>query len=441
MRINTKLCILLLALATGCGKDPEPGKPTSLERPYLRKLTVEGAKEVTIDHSTRTIQIVLPETYESDGIDLQMELIDGVSVSSTDPVKTFGFRGFHPIPLHIMNNYSQQFDTYTIYVDLEGEIDAYLHEDLHLTENGTCLANVAFTRGMGTVPERPSETDAMSAWLGDVENGKPAIKNTGSNLFEFADAYKLVPSENLDLTIRYKAQKFQFPRKQKLTKWIVRASVDSISTWWNRLPKNVGLHIGGGCFLPQKKYQIRLQNSAENVAAIPAEYKGTQRLGFKIPDNVKDGNYYLGVYEDNVLISQSIYTVSNDTRTMGIQQVWGESSDIVTAIALDAGKFEPIVSAAGKEIYVNPFPMFTRTVTQGVITEDQLPALRLAGNGTKHELAAKIREDRGFADNAFVLYYASYTLPQHLAPGKYTIQLNFKDSGVTGPFCKQLEIR
>jgi hypothetical protein len=441
MGINIKLYILVFAFLVGCKKDPEPRKPTALERPYLRKLTVEGAKEVTLDHSARTIQIVLPETYESDEIELQMELIDGVSVSSTDPVKTYGFRGFRPIPLHILNNYSQQYDTYTIYVAVEGEIEAHLWEDLYLTENGSCEAVVVFTSGMGTVPERPSESDAMSAWLGDAKNGKPSIKNTGSNLFQFADAYKLVPSESLDLTIIYKEQKYQFPKKEKLTKWFVRASIDSLPSWWSRLPKSASLNIEGGCFMPQKKYQIKLQNDSENVRAIAAEYKGTQRLSFKIPDDVKDGNYYLGLYEGNELISKSIYTISNDTRTKGIQQVWSEYAEEVTPIALDAGTFESIISAAGKEIYVNPFPMFTRAFTQGAITEDQLPSLRLIGNGTTHELAPKIREDRHFGDSALVLYYASYKLPQHLAPGKYTIQLNYKDSGVTGPFCKQLEIR
>ncbi|MHA4742010.1 hypothetical protein [Dyadobacter sp. MSC1_007] len=240
----------------------------------MRKLAVAGSKEVTLDHSARTIQIVFPASYKSDEMELLMELIDGVSVSHTDPVKRFGFRGFKPIPLLILNNYSQQYDTYTIYVDVEGDIQAHLWEDLFLKENGTCVAPVVFTSGMGTVPERPSEVGEISAWLGDAKNAKPAIRNTGSGLFEFEDAYKLVSSESIDLSIRYKEQSFEFKEKQKLTKWIVRASIDSASTWWNSLFKNVAMNVGGGCFLPQKKYQIKLQNQA-SVAAIPTEYRGT----------------------------------------------------------------------------------------------------------------------------------------------------------------------
>ena len=439
--MNIKITLVILLFMAGCGKDPEPGKPTSLERPYIRNLKVEGAKEVTMDHSARTIQIVLPETYASDEMVLQMDLIDGVSVSSTDPIKKYGFRGFKPIPLNIMNNYSQQFDVYTIYVDVEGDIKAHLREDLHLTENGTCLANVVFTSGMGTVPERPSEEGAMSAWLGDSKNGKPAIKNTGSNLFEFADAYKLVPSESFDLSIRYGEEHYEFPEKEKITKWIVRTSVDSLSTWWNSLSQNTDLNIVGGCFLPQKKYQIKLQNYFVNVPAIQTEYKGPQKLAFKIPASVKNGNYYLGIYEGNELISKHIYTVSNDAHVRGIQQVWAEFSKEVTPIALDGGEFEPIVSAPGKEIFVNPYPMFTRTVSSAAVRADELPTLRIVGNGSTYDVPPQVREDRAFGDGAVVLYYPGYSLPAGIAPGKYAIQLNFKEWGVTGSFCKPLEIK
>lgn len=441
MRIKIILSVLFFAAIVGCEKNREPLKPTSLERPYLRKLTVDGAKEVTMDHSARTIQIVLPTTYDSDEIRLQMELIDGVIVSSEDPIKTYGFRGFKPIPMNIMNTYSQQFDTYTIYVDVEGEIQAHLREKLHLNEDGTCIADVFFDRGMGTVPERPSEVGEMSAWLGDLKNGKPAIRNTGSNLFQFADAYKLVPSESIDLSIVYKEQKYQIPEKQKLTEWIVRAAIDSLSTWWNSVPKSVGLNIVGGCFLPQKKYQIKLQNFFSEGPGIQTEYKGTQKLAFKIPDNTKDGNYYVGVYEDNKLISKNIYTISNEPHTKGIQQVWSEFSKEVTAIALDAGQFEPVVSGPGKEIFVNPYPMFTRIGSSSPVTTDQLPQLRLVGNGATYELTPQIREDRVFADAAFVLYYPAYSLPANITPGKYAMRLSFKDWGVTEPFCKPLEIK
>lgn len=85
MGIKVKLCILFLGFILGCKKEPEPGKPSALERPYLRKLTVAGAKEVTLDHTARTIQIVFPASYKSDEMELVMELIDGVSVSHTDP--------------------------------------------------------------------------------------------------------------------------------------------------------------------------------------------------------------------------------------------------------------------------------------------------------------------------------------------------------------------
>jgi hypothetical protein len=440
MGIKITLCVLLLGFILGCNKDPERAMPSALERPYLRKLAVAGSKEVTLDHSARTIQIVFPASYKSDEMELLMELIDGVSVSHTDPVKRFGFRGFKPIPLLILNNYSQQYDTYTIYVDVEGDIQAHLWEDLFLEENGTCMAPIVFTSGMGTVPERPSEVGEISAWLGDAKNGKPAIRNTGSGLFEFEDAYKLVPSESIELSIRYKEQNFDLKEKQKLTKWIVRASIDSASTWWNSLFKNVTMNVGGGCFLPQKKYQIKLQNQA-NVTAIPTEYRGTQKLGFKIPENIKDGNYYFGLYEDNVLISKSIFNISNDSQIRGFQQVWTETTTDITPIALDAGPFEPLVARPGKEIYVNPYPMFTSSVSGGIVTADKLPKLRITASGFTYELEPKIKEDRGFGDSAVTLYYAGYTLPENVVPGKYAIRLNFKDWGITEPFCKLLEIK
>ncbi|GGM82611.1 hypothetical protein GCM10010967_12830 [Dyadobacter beijingensis] len=430
----------MLGFILGCKSEPEPAKPSALERPYLRKLTVAGAKEVTLDHTARTIQIVFPATYKSDEMELVMELIDGVSVSHTDPVKNFGFRGFRPIPLLILNNYSQQYDTYTIYVDAEGEMDAYLREDLFLTENGTVVAPIVFTSGIGTVPERPSEVEEMIAWLGDTKNAKPAIRNTGSGLFEFDNAYNLVPSESIDLSFKYKEQNFQFKEKQKLTQWIVRVAIDSASTWWNSLSKNVAMNVGGGCFLPQNKYEIKLQNLT-NVTTIQTEYKGTQQLGFKIPDNVKDGNYYVGIYEGSTLISKSIFNVANDPKIRGFQQVWTETTNDITPIALDAGRFEPIVSSAGKEINVNPYPMFTANVSGGSITADKLPKLRLSANGSAYELEPKMKEDRRFGDGAVVLYYAAYTLPGNIAPGNYAMRLNFRDGGVTEPFCKFLEIK
>lgn len=319
-------------------------------------------------------------------------------------------------------------------------MDAYLREDLFLTENGTGIAPIVFTSGIGTVPERPSETDAMNAWLGDEKNGRPAIRNTGSGLFEFENAYKLVPSESIDLSFQYKEQNFQFTEKQKLTQWIVRAAIDSASTWWNSLPKKAALNVGGGCFLPQNKYEIKLQNQTY-VATIQTEYKGTQRLGFIIPDNVKDGNYYVGIYEGSTLISQSIFNVSNDPKIKGFQQVWTETTNDITPIALDAGLFEPLVSSAGKEINVNPYPMFTANSSGGSITADKLPKLRLSAYGSTYELEPKMKEDRRFGDGAVVLYYAAYTLPDNIAPGKYSMRLHFKDGGVTEPFCKFLEIR
>lgn len=431
----------MAALASGCTKEPEPSNQISMERPYLRKLTVEGAKEVTMDHSARTIQIVLPETYQFDEIQLQMELIDGVTVSSEDPFKTYGFRGFKPIPMNILNTYSQKYDTYTIYVDVEGEMQAHMRENLHLIEDGTCIADVVFDQGIGTVPERPSEAGEMVAWLSDSKNSKLAIKNTGSNLFQFADAYKLVPSETLNLSVVYKEQKLQISQNQKLTEWIVRAAVENLSTWWNIVPKGVDLNIAGGCFLPSKKYQIKLQNYFTEVPIIETEYKGTQKLGFKIPDNVKDGNYYIGVYENNHLISKSIHTVSNDPRTKGIQQVWSDFSKEVTAIALDAGEFKPVFSRAGNEIFVNPYPMFTRIGSGTAVTADQLPVLILVGTATTFEITPQVREDRVFGDAAFVLYYPAYSLPANIPRGKYAIRLRFKDWGVTEPFSKPLEIR
>ncbi|MHA4742009.1 hypothetical protein [Dyadobacter sp. MSC1_007] len=85
--------------------------------------------------------------------------------------------------------------------------------------------------------------------------------------------------------------------------------------------------------------------------------------------------------------------------------------------------------------------MFTSSVSGGIVTADKLPKLRITASGFTYELEPKIKEDRGFGDSAVTLYYAGYTLPENVVPGKYAIRLNFKDWGITEPLCKLLEIK
>jgi hypothetical protein len=447
MKIKSYYLFALLLILAGCDRKRSPEPSPSLETPFIRKATVAGAKEVVIDHVNRTIQIVLPQTFTSDVVGMHMDLVDGVNVTSggfavTEPIFTFAFKGSGPISMHINNNYSANYHTYKIYVDLEGKINAGLNDDLYVSEDGTCLTEIFFNTGIGTIPERPTESETVIATISDPKSNKQATGTLDPYFFLFQDAYKLLPADQVNLTITHKGEKFVMPEKVKFDRWHVRALFDSISTWWSVMPKNKGLTIGGGCFLQYKKYRLKLENAPQaKVVWVPVTYAGPRKLNVEIPDNITDGNYHVGLYEDEQPIAKFVYNITNKTEEKGIQQIWTGIDGHLTGNTMDGGTSESIKLNAGKDIYVNPFPMFIGTFDGPRVTVDKLPDLKITGSGFDYEIKPKLMEDRTFGDGALVLFYPSYTLPSDIKPGKYKIQLHYNDWGATAPFCKALEIK
>jgi hypothetical protein len=383
--------------------------------------------------------IVLPETYQKDIITLKMDLADGFTVAPEDPFISMNFRGFEPRPLTVTNTNTNTYITYKVYVDAEGGIKASLKEDLYVVGDGTGIADVNFTHGVGTIPERADEAEPMTATLRDLGNAANAVKNTGPYFFYFENAHKLLPSENVELSISYGQDKFVFPQKLKLKRHQISANFDNLSNWWNPIPTNKVINIDGGCFLPGETYRVKLENTPEKKALwVAAKYLGPDKLQVTIPSNVGNGNYYVSIFEDKNAISSTIYTISNKDDTKGFQRVW-------TNKPLDTefhpGFFEPVKAGAGEEIFISPFPILTGTFDGPKVTADKLPALKITGAQGSFEIFPKVREDRTYGDGALVLFYGAYTLPSGIKPGKYQLQLHFKDSGISGPFCKELEVK
>lgn len=442
MKIKTLYFFSLIMLLFGCKEREPKTRSTSLETPVLRKATVTGAKQVTIDQQNKIIQIILPETFTADKIRLDLDLVDGVSLGTEGPFFAFNFKGSAPMVMHVRNNYTDALFPYKIFVDLEGNMEANLASDLTVSPNGSCLANIKFTRGVGTIPERPNENSKMLAYLHNPTEPNSTIEGSGDLIFKFEDAFKLLSADHVGLKIEYADQKFVLPGKLSLKRFPMEASFDKLSTWWNLMPKNAEVKIKGGCFLKGKKYSVRLGNEpVEAALSVPAAYEDLQHLKFTVPASLSDGNYFVSVYEDDLKISDAIYTISNKDDQKGIQQIWKDYNPKVTFIALLSGEPTPIIANAGKELYVNPYPMLIGFYKGAEVPLEKLPTLKISGNGVMYELVPKKMIDDSFGDNALVLYYGAYTIPADIKPGNYKMHLKYKDWGETTPFCKLLEIK
>ncbi|MCF2488013.1 hypothetical protein [Dyadobacter sp. CY347] len=434
---NQLCCFVFYFMILGCERKHSPS-PTPGANIRLKNVTVEGAKSVLIDHDAKTIQVLLPESYQSDLITLKMDLAEGFVVTLDDPFISMYFRGFEPRPLIVNNTFTNAIILYKVYVDLEGALQARLKEDIYVTENGTAIADIDFTHGVGTIPERPDDAEKIEATLRDLSTGAAVVKNTGPYFFYFEDGYKLLPSENVELSITYYQEQFVFPQKLKLGRMQVGAQFDGISNWWHTIPKSQQITIAGGCFLPGKSYRVKLENAPENKALwVNAKYEGPDRLQVNIPSNVGNGNYYVSVYEDKDVISSTIYMISDRNNENGFQRIWTNKP---VDNEFDPGFFEPIKARAGEEIFISPFPIFTGTFDGPKVTVDKFPSLKIKGSQGSFDVFPKVKEDRTYGDGALVLFFGSYTLPVGVKPGKYQMQLNFKESGVSGPFCKELEV-
>ena len=214
-----KVCFYLFAVMicclAGCKKEKEldPDK-TLKEDLFLRSIKVAGAREVTIDTARNYIQIVLPEEYTDDIIDLQVDAAPGAELV-LDPWKTlysaghvkYHFRAAYPENFTMAIQSSSRTKSYKVFVEHEGPLTAELTSDLDLQIGGpntaAATAKIRFKSGVGSVPERPDLQEQIVPFLKNSSknaNVKGSFDN-GLGVIFFEDIYSLMEAEGTALSI------------------------------------------------------------------------------------------------------------------------------------------------------------------------------------------------------------------------------------------------
>jgi hypothetical protein len=322
--------MLFFCLFSSCKPEHDP---IPKEEQFLEKVIVNGAKDVKIDLTERTIQIILPESFKSDIVEINVALYPGASMdvqpwdnSITSNAVRFNFKGFPPKHFSIIkkeNGSGSLARDYTIYVKHEGEIDVELSSSLLLypagfttgETSGYSHATIKIKSGIGTIPGAPLDPEKIIPVLKDEKNN---ITVQGSHdapggYFSFENSEGLLFSASISLSLTYGSKYFLFPGTQKIFRAPIRALLPTEYQFFKPILKGEPIEVDGGFFLSNLKYHAKLENDfLASPVWLDARVKNSSTLTFSLPMSLNDGNYLVSIMEsDSVITKQSYNIVSN----------------------------------------------------------------------------------------------------------------------------------
>ncbi|CAG4990292.1 hypothetical protein DYBT9275_00497 [Dyadobacter sp. CECT 9275] len=453
--IRGKVLFILLGiinLLIACKHDNDIAPPR--DKQFIKSVYVKGASSIAIDSTNGIIQVVLPENYLDDVINIEVILYDGVILSDTTYSENkiaYKFRGARPKQFVVkqQNKDSIIGKYYFIYVRHLGKLTAELASDFlvypqnKITEpNDNCIGYIRLNSGMGSLPETPTSPQRLNGLLRDLPGNVnlTGFFDQGFSYLHFEGAYDLLRSRKAELSIFYGDKKFVFPSLPTVQRAPLTALVDVSLRQVGSLPKGKEIIIEGGYFLEDKKYYIKLGNDLHKEEfLVDAFYLGHNRISFVFPANLPDGTYLFSIFEDEDKINEISYTVSNDVSSRGIGQVWTENFSCPDRIIF-AKNAERIKLSKGQTFYVNPVPLQTQHVTLPNNPGREFPSLELRNEAGSVTLKSELKTDICYADYTINMFYGAFVIPESISPGNYQARLVYSDGGKSFPFWCFFEI-
>lgn len=453
-----KTCLFLSILSTllffGCKKEKEVDPEKVLEgNPFLTSIKVAGAQKVSIDTAKNQIQIILPEKFKDDVIDIELgmgkdaalELPPWRPLFSPGHVKYY-FRGLPPehFTLFKKTNFGTHAKSYAVFVKHEGPLSAELTSDIVLAPSSPTTARGAATivlrSGIGSIPETPD----------DVHKVIPFIKNSTKNIdrqgtwdfgvISFEDIFSLMDTDGSIVGLQYGDKTFQFPQMQKLGRSQVTVHFSYPDRLFRAFQKGVPTEFYGGIFLHSKNYSVTLQNGRlASPVNLPAKTIGISGLQTQFPSSLPDDQYLVSFYEGTQLIGNAPLVIARDTLARAIGQMWVEDSDEQgTHLQFPSS---PVVLVRGSQLLANPFPIIADHSGQPFDKAKKMPDLALRKNGKITILKARVKEDPTYADHSIRLYIGAYRIPADMPPGRYDAMMVLGENHYSLPYWSQIEIR
>jgi hypothetical protein len=454
-KLSLFLFLQIILLLPGCKKDKDIINPEMAKSndQLIRSILVKGAKSVTLDTTQRNIQIVLPESFTSDIIDLELNVVNGADLVKPSYSTLYEgnhvryyFKGMAPEEFAVSRPVKNAIlaRRYRVFVIHEGPLAAEFTSEFATANSGSEFISgeiaLRFKSGMGSYPAIPNEGSKLVATL--ENKGKKfnvASNYYGGNLY-FQEINPLLDTDDNEVSLVYGEKTFRFPTKQKIKKGRARIFFAYENLLFKAFPKGKTVSFSGGIFVGSKKYEVKIENdrmpSPLTFQAIP---KHVGSLTLQFPESLPDDHYLASIYEDDSLIGKSPIVIAKDSLQRAIGQMWtqpavGSSFSVVF-------QNDPVKTAKGKVLYANLFPVMVEGTNLPFDTTKVLPELELRNVGYSKSLKAVTKGDPSYGDGVFRLYYGAYTIPADVPTGKYEARFVFAKNERSLPFWSLVEIQ
>ncbi len=455
-----KVCFYLLALVIcflgSCKKDKEiDPEVVPVDDSFLKSVTVSGAREVQLDTGKRIIQVILPETFTSNMLDLKFDVpetselvvfADSLLVQANQI--RYPYIGSSPLIFKVGKKNKSTEKLYTVFVKHEGPLTAKLliAPVFHPSASDVSVsAEFQFLSGIGTIPETPISPLNPSVTLADPAKG---LSEDGTASYELHyisvdKCAKFLKSENLRLSISYGNEKFDFPEIKRIQRSGINGQVD-----WNRklfktITKGKTMQIQGGLFLPENHYQIELSNDRmPQPRKFEATFVDYSLLTFKLPSDLPDDQYLAQIYEGSTLIGKSAEPVASDSVKASVGSIWTEFAECPTFQMLLGGYASRTVLNKGQIFYAMPFPVIMEGQYGKPIDPNKpLPTLELKSGSETLRIQPSVKADWCYGDGSLYVYYGVFKIPANAPSGKYEARFISKENTASMPYWSQIEIR
>jgi hypothetical protein len=452
-KLSFYLLLQIILLLPGCKKDKEVApKVIEVKDKFLEAIKVNGAKEARLDTSTNTIQIVLPESFKDDILDIELSLAAGTELYIPQDLTRYTknhvryeFKAAYPETFIVQKTDPAKpgVKYYTVYVQHEGPLTAELKSEFSLTSSVNDIAGSVifkFKSGIGSIPEVP---DGKTVFAGSLTDPARNLTSVGECYESYLNIPKITPfleSENAVLSISYNEKKFEFPGKQKINR--IKPGVRTAPDYhlFRALPREQAIFTGG-VFLPSKHYKINVSNDRMTTPMVlEAKFRDYGSLAVNFPDNMPDDHYLFNIYEENDLIGKMLGTVSADSAKKSFCNIWTTFYECPT---FDVPyQTERVRLSKGQTFYAMPFPgILEWRYGAGVDKSKPLPDLELKSGDQVIVMKPAVRADWCYGDGTVYAYYGEYKMPANAPSGKYEARFIFAKNERSLPFWSLVEIQ
>lgn len=437
-------------------KDIDP-EVVPVEDSFLKSVTVTGAREIQLDTGKQIIQVVLPETFTGNVLDLKFDLTESSELSvfadsllvQANQIR-YSYIGSPPLMFKVGKK-NQSFPNeklYTVYVKHEGPLTAKLLIAPVFYPSASEIsvnAEFRFLSGIGTIPETPISPSNASVTLSDLAKGlsKDGVASSELHYIAIEECAKFLKSENLRLSISYDNEIFDFPEIKQIKRSGIIGQVD-----WNRklfktITKGKTMQIQGGLFLPENRYQIELSNDRmPQSRKFEAAFVDYGMLTFKLPADLPDDQYLAQIYEGSTLIGKSAEPVASDSVKASVGSVWSDFAECPTIQMLLGGYANKTVLNKGQTFYAIPFPVILEAQYGKPIDPNKpLPTLELKSGSETLRIQPSVKADWCYGDGSLYVYYGAFKVPANAPSGKYEARFISKDNTASMPYWSWIEIR